>query len=115
MYRNPLNPQLPLGPILPINLLALQLLQRLLALLPQHPPKDRIQPIQMRGLVQQYKELASVRVGALIRHGNNAARGVSEAGAEFVREGAAPYREAGFRVRGGRVRWGAGLDHEGGD
>lgn len=115
MYRNPLNPNLPLRPILPIHLLRLQPLQRLLALLPQHPPKNRIQPIKMRRLVQQYKELAPVRVGALVRHRDDPARGVAKARAELVREGAAPDGEAGFGVRGGRVGGGAGLDHEGGD
>lgn len=113
MHRNPLNPHpLPHHPPLPIHLLRLQPPQRLHPFLPNHPPKNRILPIQMRRRPIQNEELAAVRVGPFVRHGHDSTRVVAQGRADLVFEVGAPDRGAGFRGGGGG---GAALDHEGGE
>lgn len=115
MHRNPLNPHplpFPNKPPLPIHLPLLQPPQRLHPLLPNHPPKHRILPIQMRRGPIRDEELAPVRVGPFVRHGHDPARVVAQRGADLVFEVGAPDRGAGFR---GGAGGGAGLDHEGGE
>lgn len=116
VHGDPLDPALLLGPALAIHLQRLHLGQRGHAVVPDELAKDRIQPVEVRRLVEDDEELRTVGAGPLVRHGDDPPLRVPQRRADLVFEGAAPDGPAALRVLGRRrVRGRAGLDHEGRD
>lgn len=116
MHCDPIDSHLLLDPILLIHLQSLQLCQRLQALVSNQLPEHRVQPVQMRGLVEQNEELGSVGVGPLVGHADDAPLVVSQHGPDLVFEGRAVNGPAALGVVGrGGVGGCPGLHHEGRD
>lgn len=110
MDRHPRNLHPFLGPMFPIDLQRLQLRQRRIAPL-NHATKDGILPVQMRRRRVRDEELTPVRPRAAVRHADDAAPVVPQAGPDFVLELALPDRRAAFAFAGRVAR----LHDEAGD
>lgn len=105
-----------LGPVLPINLDRLHLGQGGQALVPDDAPKDGVEAVQVRRLVEGDEELRAVGPGPLVGHGHDAPRGVSQRRPDLVLERAPPDAASALGIlRGVRCRGSSGLDHELGD
>lgn len=112
MYGDALDTERLDGAILLVDLDSLHLGQRSDAVVANELPKDGVEPVQVRGLVEGDEELRPIGAWALIGHGEEASFGVPQCRPDLVLKGAAPDGFAALGILGGRVGGGASLHHE---